>query len=347
MKTLTVLHRTVAAVLVTAMVAAAPMALGDVGEVSALRLVKSDNASRYVIEQTGSGAYQEFLLNNPKRLVVDIVGARHAMETQNHTGDGKLVKRVRSSQFTNEPDEVTRIVFEIDESAQYKISRIGANVEVSFFTDASEPVQTVAPATMGASAFGDWLSTDAEPVAEPKKAEAEPKKAEAEPKKAEAEPKKAEAEPVKTETAKPAATEATPEAKAVVPAVKTEQEKQWTAPVMASQPQATDWSAPSDAPATTAAPTPTAETQMSGIDATLPNPTARSRAYPAELSAYTNTAQTAMSDDKITMDVQGADIKTVLRSVSEFSSRNIIAGPDVGGPVTVTSKMCTGARRWT
>ncbi len=47
-------------------------------------------------------------------------------------------------------------------------------------------------------------------------------------------------------------------------------------------------------------------------------------------------ATTSMLANKnITMDVQGADVKTVLRSISEFSGANIVAGPEVEGPVTV------------
>jgi type IV pilus assembly protein PilQ len=42
-----------------------------------------------------------------------------------------------------------------------------------------------------------------------------------------------------------------------------------------------------------------------------------------------------LANKNITMDVQGADIKTVLRSISEFSGANIVAGPEVEGAVTV------------
>jgi type IV pilus assembly protein PilQ len=40
----------------------------------------------------------------------------------------------------------------------------------------------------------------------------------------------------------------------------------------------------------------------------------------------------------MTIDVQGADIKTVLRSISEFSGVNIIAGPEVEGSVVIHLK---------
>jgi type IV pilus assembly protein PilQ len=42
-----------------------------------------------------------------------------------------------------------------------------------------------------------------------------------------------------------------------------------------------------------------------------------------------------MVDSKISIDVQDADIQTVLRSLAEFGGKNIIAGPEVKGDITV------------
>ncbi len=42
-----------------------------------------------------------------------------------------------------------------------------------------------------------------------------------------------------------------------------------------------------------------------------------------------------MENDRVSIDVQGADIQTVLRSLADFGGRNIIAGPEVKGDVTV------------
>ena len=39
--------------------------------------------------------------------------------------------------------------------------------------------------------------------------------------------------------------------------------------------------------------------------------------------------------ESISMDFQNADIRTVLRSFSVYADRNIIAGPEVEGPVSV------------
>ena len=71
-----------------------------------------------------------------------------------------------------------------------------------------------------------------------------------------------------------------------------------------------------------------------------PQPAAPARAmtYPAEITAYTGIGTTPLGRNRMSIDVQGADIKTVLRSISEFSGVNIVAGPEVEGPVTVHLK---------
>jgi type II secretory pathway component GspD/PulD (secretin) len=46
----------------------------------------------------------------------------------------------------------------------------------------------------------------------------------------------------------------------------------------------------------------------------------------------------SLANQPLTIDVQGADIKTVLRSISEFSGVNIVAAPDVEGPVVIHLK---------
>ncbi|MDH3197597.1 MAG: AMIN domain-containing protein, partial [Candidatus Krumholzibacteria bacterium] len=300
MRTMTVLQRFGVAALVVALVAGVPLAhADDVVKVTALRLEKGANSSVYIIEQTGEAAYQEFLLPNPKRLVLDVVGAEHGLSQYIFDGDGRLVKGVRTSQFTNDPDEVTRIVFDLAEETEYTVSRRETVVEVTFFGK-GKPAEV-----MDASLASTWDATqDATP-----KLEGEPKAS-------------AQLTPAQPTATQPAPAQPAP-----------------------AQP----------APAQPASPEPQAETswadEMSRAQAdvaeeekraTAANPWAvaaqgpvRARSYPAELTAYTNTGGTRLGDDRISMDVQGADMKTVLRSVAEFSGANIIAGPDVEGPVTI------------
>ena len=92
MKALSVKHRMVVAVLLIGAIALTSAAQSDVAKVNAIRVEKTETSTRYLIEQTGSADFQDFLLKNPDRLVVDLVGARHALEKTRYDGDGKLVR---------------------------------------------------------------------------------------------------------------------------------------------------------------------------------------------------------------------------------------------------------------
>lgn len=46
----------------------------------------------------------------------------------------------------------------------------------------------------------------------------------------------------------------------------------------------------------------------------------------------------SMSDDHVSLDVQSADIRSVLRSLADYGGRNVITGPEVKGDVTVQLK---------
>lgn len=61
---------------------------------------------------------------------------------------------------------------------------------------------------------------------------------------------------------------------------------------------------------------------------------AASPAWPQEGSGRKGDS-IVMHDDVISIDVQGADIQTVLRSLADYGGRNIIAGPEVKGDVSV------------
>ena len=309
MKALSVKHRVVLAIMLSGVIALAPTAQSDVTKVNAIHVEVSATSTKYVIEQTGSADFQDFLLNNPSRLVVDLVGARHALEKTRYDGDGKLVKGVRTSQFRSAPDEVTRVVFDLAEGTRYKVSKTGTAVEVSFFAGQAEPVEAEEK-TMKASFGSAWdpSATDIQPKIQP---QVEPK-----------------IQPQVEQT------------------IEQKNEDSWTRPV-------------TTAPVSTSSPAapPTGQTPVQPVvkpslqvaqagDSGDSKETWKHR-DPSKAStdlimrdnstgemSFTSTG-TMMSDKKITMDVQGADIKTVLRSISEFANANIVAGLEVEGPVTI------------
>ncbi len=333
MRTLTVLKRSAVALLIAVIAGTGTVAVSDVTRVNSLRLEKNASLTKYIIEQTGAADYQDFLLNNPKRLVVDLVGARHDLGKYRHEGDGNLVKAVRTSQFSNDPDEVTRIVFDLAENAKYKVTKRDNTIEVIIYSDepAPDPAQVMEanpmdsswdaapkvapsqPATPAPSSFPSLSSTEASETSVMM-----------------AEMMAAAPHDTKVETVKETPREVTEEATTATEPAKVE--------TPATQTSQSQWSAPQ--------PTPAGNSQWDNLKA-VPveaKPTqaplgvvggGRARSYPSELTAYTGLSNTHLGNKNITMDVQGADIKTVLRSIAEFSGQDIITGPSVAGAVTV------------
>jgi type IV pilus assembly protein PilQ len=308
MKRLSGINITIVTALVAGVVLLASVAGGDVTRLDSIDLAQSPIATTYTINPTGAVQYQEYALENPSRLVLDLVGVKNAIKDETIRTDGVLVTALRASQFQSEPDLVTRVVFEIGAGAEYKVTRRGDSIEVAFETS---------PAVMEAS-----LGAEAAPEATDAPAPTEP----------------AATEPAATE---PAATEpaATEPAATDAPAP--------TEPA-ATEPAATEPAAPVPAPADATWTAPAAKDEAA--DAAWPEPAAESAPEPAAdeiVLAQNNTRAVEMttplygntlSNQPMTIDVQGADIKTVLRSISEFSGVNIIAGPDVEGPVVIHLK---------
>jgi type IV pilus secretin PilQ/predicted competence protein len=287
MKALSAKHLVVFAILLSGAIAIVSSAQSDVAKVNAIRVENTSTSTRYLIDQTGTADFQDFLLSNPNRLVVDLVGARHALEKTSYEGDGKLVRGVRTSQFRSDPDEVTRIVFDLTEGTKYKVARNGQTVEVSFFADGTSPAAAdKKPETMKASFGSAWdpAATETQPKIEQKNE----------------------------------SSWVTPKAEMPDP------QPLIAAPVTSSSPAAM-------ASAQTDLDEPKAWTGRGTTDAAS-DLIMRNNATGEMAFAQTGSM---MSDKKITLDIQGADIKTVLRSIGEFSGTNIVSGLEVEGAVTV------------
>jgi len=313
MKRLSGIQLTILATLVAGLVALASVAGGEVTKLEKVELAQTPTSTTYTINPSGVVQYQEYTMTEPSRLVIDLVGVRNLVEPQTLKADGKLVTAIRASQFKSEPDLVTRVVFELADGAHYKVTRKGTALEVSFSQTAE---------VMGASLFGDA------PAAAPAPSNASTTPAEA------PAPAADSVAEVTTPPAQPVETAPTPAEVVPTPAAAVEKPAE-----PAPQPAADEWQAQ---PATSAS-----EDELSSA---WPAPS-ENEAEPAkdEIAMARNTTRIAaemstpiygstLSNQAMTIDVQGADIKTVLRSVSEFSGVNIIAGPEVEGPVVIHLK---------
>lgn len=357
MKRLSGTQLTVIATLFAGVVLLASVAGGDVTNLDSVELAQSPTATTYMINPSGVVQYQEYALEDPKRLVIDLVGVKNVVESSKLQADGRFVSALRASQFQSEPDLVTRVVFELAEGTKYKVSRKGTAVEVVFTGPAADVMGAdmgAAPAVAAAdvaatsgSSEGAWFEVPTDPATEPASTDAEPADA-TKPADKPAETPASTSTPAPAPKNAPAPAVAAPVVAAPVVAAK-------NAPAPAAVPQAAPKNAPapatliSDMPAQPASNDPSSD--WGDIEAAWPQPSEFAAEANAsdevEMSPSASRVSTEMStplygtalaNQPMTIDVQGADIKTVLRSISEFSGVNIVSAPDVEGPVVIHLK---------
>lgn len=304
------MHKSIAALCVCGvLLTLSTTASGDAAKVHSFAMQRGAESTSFVISKIGAAEVEEFLMEDPPRLVVDLMGATNQLIDSKFDGDGMFVKKVRCSQFTNEPDGVTRVVFDLTGEVGYDITQTVDAVTVRFYgkdnapasppparaTESAEATMKGSVAPMGMADLGG--STKVQPQRSPDQAD----------------------KPADTQTM----------AKADKPAAS--QAPSWTAPA--------DKQSPSEWQGKTAKPEAPANTNW-----TAPTTVARNDAAPNSMASGSPSIQSFAASNglvrnkNITLDVQNADIRTVLRSMSEFGGTNIISGPEVTGKVTAHLK---------
>jgi type IV pilus assembly protein PilQ len=265
---------------------------------------------------------QDFLMEDPPRLVIDFLGAQHELDQNKFEGDGSFVTSVRSSQFTTDPEQITRIVFDLKDNVAYKVSNEPHAVTVRFYSKDKPAPAAEAPSTMAGSVapMGD-LSAAVTAKPAPSSETDKPVKTESEKPTAKWQPapqktdSPVQAKPVESKTTtQPATAEPVPASSAQPPL----ESKAKAAPTQqpTTQPM-TSWSKPSQA-------------QPKPATSTTSTPQQSLRSFAANAGLVRN--------KNMTIDVQNAHVRTVLRSMAEFSNVNIISGPEVDGQVTAHLK---------
>ncbi len=120
---------------------AAPRAIaesGDVaepGEVTAVSVLPGAGQAHIVIDVRGSVNVQDFMLENPARLVIDVEGAQLNAPGSLYDGQNRGgIVDIRYSQFR--PD-VVRVVVELESVRGYRLTKVDQNIHVSFGSDRS------------------------------------------------------------------------------------------------------------------------------------------------------------------------------------------------------------------
>jgi type IV pilus assembly protein PilQ len=106
------------------------------------------------IAGNGEFAYSTFRLENPERFVIDLAGVQNTSDRSVLPVGAGAVARVRVSQFREQPDAVSRVVFDLVEPAVPTIQRTGAGLVVRFGGEApmaQAPAPAAGPVALAAS----------------------------------------------------------------------------------------------------------------------------------------------------------------------------------------------------
>jgi len=100
------------------------------GDVTAVSVVPSPGRAQVVIDVRGGVQVSDFLLRDPSRLVLDLVGAHLVAPIIEYDGIARAgIVNLRYAQFRS---DVVRVVVELDQARDYQVSQDSSAVQVSF-----------------------------------------------------------------------------------------------------------------------------------------------------------------------------------------------------------------------
>lgn len=275
-------------------------------EVNGVKVIPEDGKVRLEISRIGDIEFKAFTMSDPDRLVVDCIGARYDIREVGDYPDNAIVRGVRSSQYQTEPVMISRIVVDLKHRVDWKIvERDGMNiVELSLEDGAKAPARRNEP-----------VSVSAKPKPEP-------------------------VEPTPVTMSMASMGPVLPVAPADESrAAAKENEKPVSKPGVKDSPWIVETSVEESPDDFEKGDTRTGSRPLPDVGGSA----AAGRRSAEWTSNYVRGAPAAgagypMGQRKITLDAQGADMKTVLRTISDFAGVNIVAGKDVEGEVYVHIK---------
>jgi len=278
----------------------------------------SQQGQKTEVSVLGSGPleYRSSRLQNPDRVVIDFESSHLRTSTKHIASNLDPVREVRVAQFT--PD-VSRVVIDLREPAQYEITRNGNGVMVTFTLRAgavkSAPVEE--PSNLQV-AKNDSAKMSAPQVTIPA-----------------AIPAPVTSLPVAMTQSAAALADAAPvkAQQEQTPAVPQQEQPAVTPPQeQAPAPQATNPPAPAAAPTTqpqTAEPSPTASAPPAAtIPAAMPS------AKPAEAQGGA-AGNVRYSGEPISVNLKDVDLRDFFRLIHEISGLNVVVDPNVKGTLTI------------
>ncbi len=133
------------------------------GEVTAVSVLPGPGRTHVVIDVRGSVTVQDFTLENPPRLVVDVLGAKLRVPALRYdrTNRGGVLN-VRSAQFRS---DVVRIVLELDALKDYELEYVDETIRITFGSD--QVFQAWSSTAQSARPVGEVPRPDPVPTAAP------------------------------------------------------------------------------------------------------------------------------------------------------------------------------------
>jgi len=107
-----------------------PLSAWASAQLSAVELVPSEDAVEIQLLTRGEFNHRTFRMNNPPRLVVDLLGATNQVKQSRLDGDGGWISSIRTSQFATDPQPVTRVVFDLASGRSLQVQRTANGLRV-------------------------------------------------------------------------------------------------------------------------------------------------------------------------------------------------------------------------
>ena len=99
----------------------------------------NDNRSDVIIRTSGLVKYSCFKVTDPPRLVVEMTDTINSWSEKEISVNNTLVRKIRSSQFQDEPVKIVRIVLDLTRDINYEAVSTPDNITITVFNEAAVP----------------------------------------------------------------------------------------------------------------------------------------------------------------------------------------------------------------
>ena len=124
-----------AAIAALGLLLGAPSVFAGPGEVTGVSIIPGSGRATVVIDIRGTVTVQDFTLENPSRVVIDILGAR--LRARQSRYDGVIRGAIKNVRYSQRTPESVRVVLELTDLANYSLEYIDEEIRIIFRTDES------------------------------------------------------------------------------------------------------------------------------------------------------------------------------------------------------------------